>query len=62
MEVPGPVLNMRHSSNLSHCSDNARSLTRGTKRELQNYIDKMDNLEETIPRNVQSLKNEQRQK
>ena len=35
MKVLGRELNPYHSSNLSHCSDNARSLTRCTTRELQ---------------------------
>ena len=34
VEVPRPGLNLRHSSDSSHCSDNARSLTCWATREL----------------------------
>ena len=33
-KFPGQVSNLQHSSNLSHCSDHARSLTHGATREL----------------------------
>ena len=39
VEVPGcQGWDLCHSSNLSHCSDNARSLTRCTTRELQDIF------------------------